>query len=225
MSISATQRPEAILFDWDGTLVDTLPGLRRAHNHVRVLYGLEAWDEEQFTSNLKFSARELYPRIYGDKAQAAMDTLYAFVMENHLEHLTVLPGAEALIRFLRAQDIPVGLVSNKRHEVLLREVSHLGWNDLFFCVLGAGSAARDKPWADPILMALEKALQPLPKGSAWYVGDNETDLMAARDSGCPAILLTHGKDRKNLVSQYSPLYVAHDCSALADLLHSKMKAC
>ena len=48
--------PKAIIFDWDGTLVDTLPGLLTAHNHVRALYGLPVWTEAEFMVNIKFSS-------------------------------------------------------------------------------------------------------------------------------------------------------------------------
>ncbi len=167
---------------------------------------------------MKYSARELYPRIYGDKAQEAMDTLYGFVMESHLQHLNVLPGAEDLIRFISASGIPVGLVSNKRHAVLIREVEHLGWHEFFFCVIGAGVAARDKPWADPVLLALEKAADPLGPENVWFVGDTETDLLAAKAAGCPEVLITHGKDKTALIEAHNPFIVADDCYSLCEIM-------
>ena len=212
--------PDAILFDWDGTLVNTLPGLRLAHNHVRGLYGLEQWSEDQFMQNIKFSARELYPRIYGDKATEAMDKLYGFVMERHLDHLEILPGAEDLVMFLHGQGIPIGIVSNKRHQVLIRETDHLGWHEKFFCVLGAGMAARDKPWADPVLMALEKCTGPLTPEKVWFVGDSEADLQAAGEAGCPAILITHGRDRQDLIGRFGPMIVTDDCHGLLNILEN-----
>ena len=95
-------RPKAVLFDWDGTLVDTLPGLRIAHNHVRTYMGFPQWTEEEFRTNLKHSSRELYPRLYGDRWQEAFDELYKFIEDHHLSYLNILPCAQDLLDCLEA---------------------------------------------------------------------------------------------------------------------------
>ena len=90
-------RPAAIFFDWDGTLVNTLPGLRNAHNHVRTSYGYDAWTEAEFRANLRHSARELYPRIYKENADEAIRRLYNYVKTHHLATLEVIDGAVDLL--------------------------------------------------------------------------------------------------------------------------------
>lgn len=212
------QKPEAVIFDWDGTLVNTLPGIRIAHNHVRVSLGFDPWTEDEFRANLKHSSRELYPRLYGDMAEKAYQTLYEFIAETHIEHLEVLPGAFDLLKFLNTRKFPCGLVSNKNHDYLVKEVSHLGWSQYFFCILGSGQALKDKPAADPIILALELAQLPLSPEKIWFVGDTETDLLAAKAAGSPAVLITHGADRSDLIGQYQPILVARDCMHLREEL-------
>jgi phosphoglycolate phosphatase len=204
--------------------VDTLPGVHKAHNHARTSLGFPPWSKEEFSLNTTYSARELYPRIYGERAAEAMDILYKYVDENHLDYLHVMPHAARLLQFIRGQDILIGLVSNKRHEYLLREVEHLGWSDLFYCILGAGVAARDKPAGDPITMALEKATAPLHASRAWFVGDTVTDLLAAAAAGCPSVLITHGQDRSELVAVHKPLIVAEDCLNLLEIIFDVLGA-
>ena len=206
--------PRAILFDWDGTLVDTLPGLLLAHNHVRSLHGLPLWSWDDFMLNIKFSSRELYPSIYGNDWQAAWNQLYEFVLAHHLEHLTLLPGAAALIGFLGARRVPIGIVSNKRQLALDREVDHLGWRGAFYCVFGAGAAPRDKPAGDPVTLALTSGGNAFTAAETWFVGDMISDMAAAREAGCPAILLTHGEDKSALVADYRPVLVVDDCPDL-----------
>jgi len=223
--------PEGIIFDWDGTLVDTIPGLRIAHNHVRTRMGYPDWTEAEFYQNLKHSSLELYPRIYGPQSAEALEILYSFIEENHLQYLSVLPGAIELLEFLKAQAIPHAIVSNKKHKYLLREIEHLGWPERFFCSLGAGSALKDKPAADPVLMVLERALSPLHPSQTWFVGDTETDLLAAQAAGCPAVLISHGKDHGPLIETYNPYIVVKDCGALLSILQraaaakSEIKTC
>lgn len=213
-------KPSAVFFDWDGTLVNTLPMLRRAHNHVRTSYGYENWTEAEFRANLRHSARELYPRLYKENAQEAIERLYAYVGQYHLAELEVIDGALDLLEFLLSSDIPCALISNKRDDVLQKEVAHLGWSRYFRSCVGAGAAARDKPAPDPVVLAMERAALKLDNGSYWYVGDTITDLEVAAALGCPSVLLLDGEDKSALIESHRPTLVLNDCRALESLLRS-----
>lgn len=162
---------------------------------------------------MRYSSRELYGPLYGDQAEEALETLSRFMEENHLKHLEVLPDSLELLNFLKEQNIPVGIVSNKRHQFLLREVSHLGWDHLTRISIGAGYADKDKPAADPLLLAL-KECGITPGAGVWYVGDSETDMLTAQAAGCSPILVRHHHDNAHLAEKYSPLWVFDDNKAL-----------
>jgi phosphoglycolate phosphatase len=219
--------PKAVIFDWDGTLVDTIPGLRIAHNHVRTTMGYEPWTEAQFWENLKHSARELYPRVYGAQSDKALGILYEYVDNNHLKYLKVLPHAQEVLNFLDRNRIPYGLISNKRHEYLLKEVSHIGWEKRFFAAIGAGIAARDKPAADPVHKIFELGCISFAPDDVWFIGDTETDLATGQAFGCPTILITHGRDMKGLIETYKPLHVVASCEELLAFFpdDTEKKAC
>lgn len=205
--------PQAVFFDWDGTLVDTLPWLLSAHNHVRTYLELAPWSVEEFKHFIRYSSRELYGPLYGDRAEEALAVLRSFMEENHLANLRVLPDALALLEFLADEGIPAGIVSNKRHEFLLREINHLGWDHLSRISIGAGYAAKDKPAADPLLLALKQCgLEP--GAHIWYVGDSETDMLTAGAAGCSAILVRHNHDNEALIDKFQPLWVFDDCVSI-----------
>lgn len=207
-------KPDAIFFDWDGTLVDTLPGLLIAHNHVRTHFGLEHWTNDQFHQEMKFSSRELYPKIYGDRTDEAITILRDYMDKNIIKHLTPLKNAEVALRRIHKAGIPIGIVSNKRHEFLTREIEHLGWGRYISVEAGSGFAARDKPSGDPIRKALS-AINIKPEESVvWFVGDTETDMLAAADSACLSVLILHGESRDALIEKHSPAYVLQDCQDL-----------
>jgi len=211
--------PEAVFFDWDGTLVDTLSWLLSAHNHVRTVLGHEPWDVNEFKGHVRYSSRELYGSLYGDKKQEALDILADFMEKNHLDNLEILPDALDLLKFLKGQGMEVGIVSNKRHPFLLREIEHLGWGDYVDIAIGAGHMAKDKPAADPLLAALERCgLAASP--AIWYVGDSETDMLTAQDANCSAILVRHHHDNEHLIAHYNPLGVFDDCKALQAVLEN-----
>ncbi len=220
----AVTKPRGVFFDWDGTLVDTLPWLLKAHNHVRVTLGHEPWSNEEYKNIIRYSSRELYGRLYGEKEAEAHSILHSYIEEHHLQNLNILPGAEALLKMLNEAGVTVGLVSNKKHSFLCREVAHLGWEAYFSVVIGAGQATRDKPAGDPVLMAIAQSgiagdadveagsfAQGGMHHDIWYVGDSETDMLAAQDSGCAAVLVHHHHDNRDLLGRYHPHLAFDDC--------------
>lgn len=211
------QKPSAIFFDWDGTLVNTLPGLRNAHNYVRTSYGYDNWTEAEFRANLRHSARELYPRIYKENAAEAIERLYNYVKQHHLATLEVIDGAEQLLQHLQKSSMTMALVSNKRHDVLMREVRHLGWDRYFSACIGAGEAARDKPEADPVHLAIERSGLKVDIPNMWYVGDTVTDLQVSQALGCKAVLLLDGENKDALIAEYKPFLILDDCRAFYKL--------
>lgn len=204
-------KPDAIFFDWDGTLANTLPGLMAAHNHVRTHFGLEHWTRDRFRQEMKHSSRELYPHIYGDRADEAIAVLRTYMDENIIRNLSPFKNAEAALRRIHKAGIPMGIVSNKRQEFLSREIEHLGWGRYISIEAGSGFAARDKPSGDPIRKALA-AVNLKPENSIiWFVGDTETDMLAAADAACLPVLILHGEERPDIVEKHNPAFVFMDC--------------
>ena len=182
------KKPRAILFDWDNTLVDTWGVIHYAVNETLKQYDHPLWELETLKKHSHQSSRDLFPDIFKDKVQEATTFFYQTIDRTHLEQLEVLPHAKNLLDFLNQQNIPMAVISNKRSDILQKEITHLGWDFFFQAVVGSGDAVRDKPYADPILLALERMQQP-PSLSHWYVGDTITDWRSAKESGCQPIAL------------------------------------
>jgi phosphoglycolate phosphatase len=212
---------KAIFFDWDGTLVDSLHFLHTAHNHVREELGEKIWSLDEFKGMMKYSSLQLYPKIYGDRAGEGLEILKAFMADEHLKYLDPMAGAAVLLDHLHQSGVPMGLVSNKRHMFVVREVEHAGWGHYFKAVIGAGEAANDKPSADPLILALSRAgLQPGP--DILYVGDTEADLECAANAGCTQAFLYHASPDNPLISKHNPDISVQDCGALQTYLTRRM---
>lgn len=222
----AKPHAKALFFDWDGTLVNTIPTLYKSHNRVRVSYGYEPFSMAEFFENVQYSSRELYPRLYGENAEEALARLYDFVAECHLQELEQLPYALNLLEKLHEQNIVIGIISNKKHEYLVREVEHLGWHKYAAIYGGAGYAETDKPTAAPLLKALKHVgLEP---ADMIYIGDTVTDLKAAQATNCRSALVLNGENKEELLTHYKPDYVVNDCRDLSDLIMPEInenKAC
>jgi len=208
---------DAVFFDWDGTLVDSLDFVFDAHNHVRTGMGFTPWTLAEFVINVKYSSRQLYPRIYPGREEEAFLLLATFMEENHLKDIKLIDGALDLLEALAAANIPMGVVSNKRNVFVKKESTHLGWDKYFKIVVGAGYASNDKPDAEPLISALAEAgLKPGER--ILFVGDTETDLLCARNAGCTAAFLYHDKPDNPLIAQYNLAILVKNCVDLRDKL-------
>lgn len=205
----------SIFFDWDGTLVDSLAVIVKAHNHVRVAFGLEPWEMVDYFGTASQSARDLYPTIYGDKAPDALKMVYAYLEEHGKDQTQPLDGALELLQSLKERGVTMGVVSNKSHKLLNEEIRHMKWDRYFAAIVGAGYAKADKPNPDPLLVAIKEAGLPDDLSTLLYVGDTETDLKVAQGAGCDSALLLHGRtDMGGLVERFKPVHVTQNLPAL-----------
>lgn len=186
MSSSVAPPPSCLLYDWDNTLVDAWAGVAAALNAAFTAFGLPSWTQEQTRARVRTSMRDSFPVLFGPEWTRARDIFYVALEACHLHHVTPLPGIEHLIRALPPER--QGVVSNKTGRYLRAEVAHLGWQDRFSAVIGAGDAAADKPDPAPLRLALERMGVPAAP-TVWYVGDTASDMQAARAAGVTAVLL------------------------------------
>jgi phosphoglycolate phosphatase len=220
----STPFPKAIFFDWDGTLADTAQMVVDAHNHVRTLYNKPLISFNDIFGKITKSAREVFPEIYGEEhALKAEEELYKFTREKRFDYLKPLPGAVQLLEFLTHHNIPVGIVSNKRHEGLGQEIEGLNWSHMIAIHVGAGEAAEDKPSAAPLLLALERLGTGLNPSDIWYVGDTEADLLCAKNAGSPCIFVPHEHGKRELYDIYKPLHMFETLDEFTAMLAEHLK--
>ncbi|HPF78320.1 MAG TPA: HAD family hydrolase [Alphaproteobacteria bacterium] len=216
---------KAVVFDWDGTLVDTCGLILDAHNHVRTYMGHPLWTMDDFLGQASKSAREYYPEVYGDRADEAQKVLYDFVEAHHLTYLKPMAMAQEMLDLFQTWQVPLAVVSNKRHNTLNIEVAHMGWPDRFRSVIGAGQAARDKPSPDPLLMALNQIDTLIKPADILYVGDTETDLLCAKNAGCAIALIQSDRPRPDLLEKYNPAYAYDDLAQfIENVIASKQES-
>jgi phosphoglycolate phosphatase len=182
--------PTAILFDWDNTLVDAWAGVQAALNAAREAFDLPPWDRSTLLANVRLSLRDSFPKMFGNDWERARRIFSDTYGAQHLSVLTPLPDAEAAIAAAAKAGF-AGVVSNKQGRFLRAEARALGWAEKLGALIGAGDAARDKPYPDQILLALAAA-RIAPGPHVWYVGDTGVDLAAARAAGVTAVLYGDG---------------------------------
>ncbi len=179
--------PRAVIFDWDNTLVDTWPIIHDALNKTLAEWGKPAWTLERVKLEVRHSMRDSFPAMFGEDWQEAGERYRQHYRASHLGKLEALPQARQILQRVKDKGLFSVVVSNKLGPSLREEVTHLGWNGFFDAVVGSDDAARDKPHADPVHLALDKSgIAPGPQ--VWFIGDSEVDLECAVATGCTAIL-------------------------------------
>jgi len=215
----ALRPPAAILFDWDNTLVDSIPSIGRAFNITLTAMGQEPWPQNVMHRRIGRSLREVFPDIFGAKWQEARKIFYAAFARSHLEELKTLPGALAVLEDATSLGLPLGIVSNKVHQYLEREVEHLGWSHYFYRVVGAGAANRDKPATEPIFLVLDgSGVKAGP--NVWFVGDNPLDMECGSAAGCQTILINKSPPDSELFGRFMPNLHFKELQEFGKLLRS-----
>lgn len=212
LTSTVVTRPQAILFDWDNTLVDSWATIHEALNAVMTAMDKPAWSLRETKERVRLSLRESFPIHFGNRWEEARRIYLDAFRAIHLARLNPLPGRGELLQGLAATGIFLGVVSNKTGALLRRETEELGWSGLFGSVVGAGDAAADKPHSAPVELALE------PSGivaseAVWLVGDTGVDMECAHNSGCIPVLLGCGETDEEFIG-CRPRFVFSDCAAL-----------
>lgn len=185
--------PLLLLFDLDGTLVDSRADLAAATNRMRALHGLPPLDVPTVVSYVGDGLGKLAVRaLQGapvDPAVAARE-IGACYDGHETDATRPYPGVDDGLRTLRAAGHRLGLVTNKPARHARRIFDHFGWTTLFSVLMAGGDTPALKPAPDPILEAMRRT--GADPASTWMVGDHHTDLEAARRAGISSVFLLSG---------------------------------
>jgi phosphoglycolate phosphatase len=210
-------RPRAVIFDWDNTLIDSWHAILDAQNHTLEAFDCAPWTLEEAKQRVRGSMRDTYPALFGERWREAGEIFYRRFTERHMQTLQPLAGAEALIRELSSQGVYLAVVSNKKGDYLRKEADHLGWSGYFGKIVGAFDAARDKPSADPVHLALGGS-GVVPGWNVWFAGDADVDLHCAVNAGCVPILVRETPPRHGEFDACPPVVYVDGCMTLSKIL-------
>ena len=185
-------RLQAVLFDLDGTLVDSLPTIAQAMAEAVRLHGLDANPDEivpLIGAPMNLLVEEIY-RVPRDVADAINVDYQRIYMDSYIQRTPPHEGAERLLHSLRDQGVRLAVVTNKSERGGRRMVDVQDWNDLFEVVSGRDTANFAKPHPEAALSVLRR--MGVTVEAAAFVGDTEFDMNCARDAGFPIVIALEG---------------------------------
>lgn len=211
-----------ILFDFDGTLIDSVPDLTLAVNLTMEHLGHEGFEESQVRVWVGNGARMLVERAlraaFGDDAvtETSLDEALALFMDFYARHLAVktvaYPNVTETLRQLRDEGYRMGIVTNKPHAFVEPILQSLGMDSIFELIIGGDSLPQKKPHPLPLQHACE-TLGVSPEHSV-MVGDSKNDILAAKAAGMHCIGVGYGYNYDEHISVYGPDLIVDDFGAL-----------
>lgn len=190
-----------IVFDLDGTLVDTAPDLLCALNHVLSGAGLAPVSMEVVATLIGHGARSMMERGFACHdivlSKESMDQAFDTFIAHYTANIAVASrpferATEALDRLLD-QGAVLAVCTNKRQGLSEQLLAELGLAGRFRAILGADRASLPKPDANHVLETISAAGGQASR--SLFVGDSLTDARAARNAGLPFVFVTFGYDR------------------------------
>ena len=196
-----------ILFDLDGTLVDTAPDLMRAHNHVMKKFGYPTKSTEEIRNlvgqgagamlgrSIWGQAKKEFGKVQDEKVKKEMIKDFTdFYGKNIVNESTLINGVKDFLIWSKKNSISMAVCTNKTDYLAVDLLKKIGIYDFFEYVAGHNTFDYCKP--DPRhLTSVIEILQGDIKKSL-MIGDSETDANAAKDAGIPVILMEDGYTEK-----------------------------
>ena len=197
-----------ILFDLDGTLVDTAPDLMRAHNHVMKKFGYPTKSTEEIRNlvgkgagamigrSIWGQAKKEFGKVNDEKVKKEMVTEFVdFYGKNIINESTLIKGVKEFLNWCKDQSISMAVCTNKQERLSNDLLKKIGIYDYFEYVAGSDTFDYCKPDPRHLTSVVEILDGDIKK--TIMIGDSETDANAAKAAEIPIILLEDGYTEKN----------------------------
>ncbi|MFD2045021.1 pyrophosphatase PpaX [Ornithinibacillus salinisoli] len=204
-----------ILFDLDGTLIDTNELIMESFNHTFKQYGKEFTKQELLAFNGP-PLRETFEKIDKDQADAMVNTYREHNLFHHDRYVKAFPHVVETIKKLKSQGIRLAIVTTKMDKSVQMGLKINGLDDLFESIITLDDVTHAKPHPEPVLMAMEK-LQ-ADRDSTLMVGDNSHDIESGHHAGVRTAGVAWSHKGKGFLEKYNPTYMLEDIRDLLQLI-------
>ena len=212
-----------VIFDLDGTLLDTITDLANAANHALIQLGFPTHKTEAIRTFVGNGINKLLERALPAEEQSGSNVMQmrAYFVPYYDAHNADLsrpyPGIEALLRDLQEKGVEIAVASNKYQEATVKLVKHYFPNIEFAEVLGQRENIPVKPDPAIVFDILKKV--GIKKEDVIYVGDSGVDMQTARNAGVDSIGVSWGFRPRTELETFHPMAIIDKAEELMDYIN------
>ena len=221
------KKPEMILIDVDGTLVDSVPDLAFCVDEMMKQLGRPVHGEAKVRDWVgngveRLVRRALIGQLDGEPDEAEFARAYPLFLDlyaaNTSQRSLLYPGIREGLDYLKRQGYRLGCVTNKASQFTLPLLRDLGIHDEFEIIVAGDSLPKKKPDPLPLLHAAEQlGVKP---ANAMMIGDSQSDVKAARAAGFQIVCMSYGYNHGEDIRRYDPDAVLDSLEEIRGLLES-----
>lgn len=216
------KRFNTVIFDLDGTLLNTLEDLTDAVNYALRQCGMRERTIEEVRRFVGNGIRKLMQRaVENGEENPDFDKAFSLFQEYYKEHCNdktgLYPGIEELLHTLKSRGYHLAIVSNKA-DFGVKELWNIYFADTVEAAIGEREGIARKPAKDTVVQALKELK--VSAGQAVYVGDSDVDIKTAENAGLPCISVTWGFRDREFLSEHGAAYYAKDTDELLKLIEN-----
>jgi HAD superfamily hydrolase (TIGR01509 family) len=220
-----TNKTRAVIFDIDGTIVDSFRTYRKVFNEGIAAYGMEPVSESLLDGCLRrgMGLRAILERIFPDGTEEAVydacrDRIKYLYRRIEGEEVRSYPGIDELFTGLRDRGIRIGIATGRMStpEDEWERFRRLGLNHFLGTIVTSHEIARRKPAPDVIIECARRL--GLPTSACIAVGDTGNDIIAAKSAGAIAVFVRTGNEDEEVLMKAGPDFILESTSGLLGLL-------
>ncbi|WP_163536490.1 pyrophosphatase PpaX [Gracilibacillus sp. YIM 98692] len=207
---------ETILFDLDGTLIDTNELIIASFTHTLEKYGDRSYTREEVINFIGPPLVDSLSKVNPYKVEEMMDTYRKHNYENHEKYVKAYPTVVETIKTLKEQSYQLGIVTTKLTDTAKLGLKITGLADLFEVMIGLDDVENAKPHPEPILKAIDQ-LQANPM-TTMMVGDNYHDIEAGHNAGVQTAGVAWSIKGRKILEEHEPNYMLEEMSDLLQIV-------
>jgi len=213
-----------LIFDLDGTLIDSVPDLAIAVNYMLTQFGYQTADEETVHTWIGNGAQTLVRRALTSQTEEYNETRFnkalTIFLNYYAEHAcvktTAYPHVASTLKTLQSKGYKMAIVTNKPFVFIEPILKGLSLDGFFDYYIGADSLEKKKPDPEPLLHVCKK-LGFLVENSL-MIGDSKNDIIAAKNANIHSVGVTYGYNYGEHITLYKPDVIIDDFSKMVEIL-------
>ena len=198
---------KTILFDLDGTLIDSTDAILNSFQGAFKALGLTSKNNEEIKNLIGYPLEQMFRMLYPDKVNLSKEFVLAYreiYAQIYLEQTTLLPKAKEALE-LGSEIADLGIVTTKGGKFTPILLGYLGVKKFFKTLITLEDVTNPKPSSEPIILALERLNKT--QENAYMIGDTILDIQAAISANITPLALTCGYGNENELKAHSTVFL------------------